>query len=152
MEGLKGVMARAALGAYQPASFVISREVSPTTFEDWQSEHFGSSGDPRAGAALDPDGDGSSNMDEFLAGTDPLDPGSVLRAVSLSRDPAAATVSWRSVPGKIYQIEWCDSLDGPWLDTLAASRVLAESEVTSFADPTVAGIPRRFYRIRPVAP
>jgi hypothetical protein len=140
------------LGAYQPASFVISREVRSQAFEDWQSQHFGSTSDPRAGATLDPDGDGTTNMNEFLAGTDPLDAASTLRTVSLTRDPAAATVSWHSVPGTIYQVEWCASLDGPWLDTLPDSRVLADDEVTVFNDPTTGNDPRRFYRIKSVAP
>ena len=78
-------------------------------------------------------------------------PASTLRAVSLTRDPAAA-VSWRSVPGTIYQVEWCASLDGPWLDTLPASRVLAEDEIAVFNDPTTGSDSWRFYRIKSVAP
>jgi hypothetical protein len=141
-----------ALGAYQPASFVISRSVSPQSFEDWQSLHFGNSGDPRAGADLDPDGDGTSNMNEFLAGTDPLDAGSAMRVLSLERESASATIRWSSIPGKVYQVEWCELLDGTWSESLPGSRVLAENEVTIFNDPTTGGINRRFYRVRPVTP
>jgi hypothetical protein len=140
------------LGAYQPASLVISRSISPQSFEDWQSLHFGNSGDPRAGADLDPDGDGTSNMNEVLAGTDPLDAGSAMRVLSLERESASATIRWSSVPGKVYQVEWCESLDGPWAESLPGSRVLAEGEVTTFNDPTIGGINRRFYRVRPVTP
>jgi hypothetical protein len=45
------------------------------TIDAWRWAHFGVSAiDPSiAGDAADPDGDGYSNLDEFNAGTDPLD-------------------------------------------------------------------------------
>ncbi|MCW1921887.1 hypothetical protein OKA05_04945 [Luteolibacter arcticus] len=140
------------LPAYAPASFVISREVSPVSFADWQSLHFEGTTDPEAAAGADPDGDGTSNMNEFLAGTDPLDSGSVLRTTEFNVESGSSTVSWKSVPGKIYQVEWCASLDESWSDSLPASRVLADSDVTIFTDPTIGDAPRRFYRIRTVVP
>lgn len=39
---------------------------------DWEIKHFG--GDTAADANIDSDGDGFSNLDEYLAGTHPLDP------------------------------------------------------------------------------
>ncbi|MBN8461063.1 MAG: hypothetical protein J0M04_24815 [Verrucomicrobia bacterium] len=139
-----------ALGTYQPASFVISRSVSPQNFEDWQSLHFGSPEDPRAGATLDPDGDGTSNICEFLAGTHPLDAGSVLRTLDLTREPGSARVRWSSVPGQVYQIEWSPDLSGAWRADLPGSRILAEDTVSAYEDPTTENAPRRFYRIRHV--
>jgi glucose/arabinose dehydrogenase len=42
------------------------------TFTEWQTVHFGSSTLPEAAAEADPDGDGATNTEEFLTGTDPL--------------------------------------------------------------------------------
>ncbi|MES2706764.1 MAG: hypothetical protein V4726_09205 [Verrucomicrobiota bacterium] len=44
----------------------------PLAFAGWQSEHFGSTTDPAAAAAADPDGDGVSNLLEFMFNLDPL--------------------------------------------------------------------------------
>jgi hypothetical protein len=57
-------------------------------------------------ATLDNDGDTLSNLGEFLAGTDPQDPGSALRINPFSRSPVAGQLqlSWKSVPGKRYRV------------------------------------------------
>ncbi|HEY4282882.1 MAG TPA: hypothetical protein VGM62_07430, partial [Chthoniobacterales bacterium] len=41
------------------------------SFADWQIQHFGSTSNPLAAAEADPDGDGQTNYQEFLAYTDP---------------------------------------------------------------------------------
>src|SRR5205823_7331088 len=50
------------------------------------------------GANGDPDGDGFTNLQEYLAGTDPTDRNSLLRITRLSG--GGQIVSWSSVPGK----------------------------------------------------
>ena len=44
-----------------------------TPFEGWQIAYFGSTGNPAGAPNADPDGDGVSNTNEFLAGFDPTD-------------------------------------------------------------------------------
>lgn len=68
--------------------------------------------------SLDPagdfDGDGMVNAAEVVAGTHPLDAGSVLRA-ALARDADEVVVTWNAVPGRTYRVETRSSLtDGTW--------------------------------------
>jgi hypothetical protein len=50
----------------------------------------------------DPDHDGFTNLQEYLAGTNPRDPNSLLKIYRLTTGPQI--VSWQSVPGKNYQV------------------------------------------------
>ncbi len=52
----------------------------------------------------DTDRDGASNLNEFLAGTDPNDPGSVLK-VRLQPTPQGLYLKWNAVPSLIYQVQ-----------------------------------------------
>ncbi len=53
----------------------------------------------------DRDGDGQSNYAEFLAGTAANDVNSALRIVDVTKTGSTATVTWTSVPGKVYRID-----------------------------------------------
>ena len=57
----------------------------------WQVAHFGLAGiDPNA----DPDGDGMSNIAEYLAGTDPLNPNSSLKITVIQIQQGKALIDW----------------------------------------------------------
>lgn len=85
--------------------------------DDWELEHFGYIGvDPNA----DADGDGTSNLMEWLAGTDPNDATSVFRP-DVHRDGDALVLTVPTREGRVYRIwgsgdlgEWdlLDSVDG----------------------------------------
>ncbi|MBR6023220.1 MAG: hypothetical protein IK066_12475 [Kiritimatiellae bacterium] len=55
--------------------------------------------------AADPDRDGASNLDEFIAYTDPTDPDSYL-AISIVPLPASSTASRDASPSPSYAIAW----------------------------------------------
>lgn len=62
-------------------------------------------------AALDPDADGFTNGDEFLAGTDPHDAASVFEvsSVALAAD-GTLTLQFRALPGRTYTVETSEDL------------------------------------------
>jgi len=69
--------------------------------DDWQTLNWGKRW-PAADA--DSDLDGASNAAEFLAGTDPTDPHSVLR-VEISARAQGLYLEWRTEPGNYYQLQ-----------------------------------------------
>jgi len=59
----------------------------------------------------DSDGDGVNNRNEFLAGTDPTDPSSVLR-IRLQPGPQGLFLNWNTQPGLMYQVQVSANLGG----------------------------------------
>jgi hypothetical protein len=72
--------------------------------DDWQQRYWGSNAANWPGPNVDSDGDGASNLQEFLAGTDPANPASVLRTSILSSSQGFR-LSWNTQPGFIYQVQ-----------------------------------------------
>ena len=94
----------------------------------------------------DTDGDGSPDGSEIAAGTDPLDGASLFQITTLRKDPLTGfvTVRWDSVPGKSYTLEAsADLVD--W--EVTSSGILAVGTVTLQLDPQAIGKGRRFYRV-----
>ncbi len=92
--------------------------------------------------ATDYDGDGQGNAAEALAGTDPLDPASLLRAAA-TRDAGRMTITWDAMPGRTYTVQRRTSLaEGSWsAGTLATGN--SSGSYTDEAPP--AG--KAFYRV-----
>lgn len=65
-------------------------------------------------SAADADGDGGTNLGEYLAGTDPADPASRFRLTGCELAGGDFTVSWDGVAGRVYQLSTSDSLAGAW--------------------------------------
>jgi uncharacterized repeat protein (TIGR01451 family) len=92
-------------------------------------------------AGDDPDGDGFSNLQEFLAGTDPRNAASALRI----RDTG---VTFDTVTNKLYRVEFTnDLLAGSW-SNLTVSAVIGTGNPVTVPDPGASGQSRRFYRVR----
>jgi hypothetical protein len=109
---------------------------------------------PTDGSAdfTDPDGDGMSNWQEWIAGTDPTDPLSNLTLRSLSVAAPRITVTWSSVPGRSYFVGRSSdlALPGPFLTI--ATNILARTNTTSFIDTNAVGSGPFFYRVAVQAP
>jgi hypothetical protein len=71
-------------------------------------------------ALMDPDDDGQTNLQEFLAGTNPRDKASVLRISSIIREGGTLRLWFSSVAGKSYTIEQTPSLsERVWSNTIS---------------------------------
>ena len=86
----------------------------------WLQHYFGhptgQSGD-LSRAHDDADGDGMTNFQEYLAGTDPLNSASLLRLIISPRNSSdgMATLNWQVSPGKHYSVTYKDNLsDSNW--------------------------------------
>lgn len=111
----------------------------------WRLQYFGAGylTDPRVGAATDADGDGSSNLQEYLAGTDPLNPLSGF-TVGIQAIPR---ITFVSIPGTTYKILRRDNANS--LTGVEVGQVTATTAQTSFIDTSVSN-PTGFYTVQPV--
>lgn len=87
--------------------------------DDWQRTNWGKPANWPSPDA-DSDHDGASNTQEFLAGTDPTDPSSVLKT-RIETAPTQRFLVWNTRPGFFYQAQTAMDPAGPWND-LGSSR------------------------------
>lgn len=64
---------------------------------------------------LDTDGDGVADLDEYAAGTNPFDAGSLVAITDVETGPAVL-LTWPSVAGKRYQVQSSAHLEAGWHD------------------------------------
>lgn len=114
--------------------------------DDWELAYFG---ELLADGFGDFDGDGVSNLAEFIAGTDPTNRDLYLRVfVSRSAISGARTVYWVSSPGRLYRVLYRDNLrDGPWLPAGPVVRAVSRE---SFIEDTSEVTSEIYYRVQVV--
>ena len=127
-----------------------SAPVSATTFtelENWRAEHFGTTADSGDAAdAADPDGDGWTNLDEYIAGTGPNDPASLFKIAQLQAGDGEFTITFPSALGRTYTVERSYTLEtGSWVALPGETPGTGETLPVTDTDPTES--PRRFYRV-----
>ncbi len=110
----------------------------------WRQQFFGL-GYMFSEAALtdaDPDHDGSSNLREYILGTDPLDK----RSGFVAKVGQLPLIQWPAVVGTAYEVERQSLVNGPWL---LWRRIVADRDPMTVVDEeNFEGI--QFYRARPV--
>jgi hypothetical protein len=100
------------------------------------------------GFATDTDGDGTPDAVEVAFGSNPTSASSTPQPPLATRDvgTGATTISWASLAGKTYLVEYRNSLaEGAW-ETL--STVSATGASSSYFDATASSATQRFYRIK----
>jgi len=109
----------------------------------WETSYFGGTDLPGGGPNDDPDADGMTNLAEYLAGTDPLDPASALR-LSVQVEGHVLHLTFPTAVGKHYQLETTQGLNTSWEPV--------GEQFTGDGHPTLLqftnAVPLRFYRLR----
>lgn len=150
------VLEAGTLGGFDPADFIVDASAvafpgswsvrqsanavelvfSPDGYAGWIAG-FPTIADPTDTA--DPDGDGWTNRDEWIAGTDPTGRGSVFKTTVT---PSLGLRFTRS-PGRVYYVETSTSLSG-WTNHATITGGSGEIDLP----PPVPAGPARFYRVR----
>ena len=135
---------------------VIEFSVAPAVIPDadsddlpdaWEQSHFG--GTAGQGGSDDSDGDGQTNLQEYVAGTVPTNPSDQF-AVGGIQPTAPGTGLEVSLPGKagrIYLLDRSTTLESDGWTQIDAQGPLADDAVVSFVDAEPPA-PRAFYRVR----
>jgi len=110
--------------------------------DDWEIAYFGNLSRDGSG---DFDGDGQTDLQEFRAGTDPTNNGSVLRAITVTQLSGRATLFWNAVAGRSYRVEFKQNVDDGW--TTVSGQIQINGSTGSIEDTAATSDSHRFYRV-----
>jgi glucose/arabinose dehydrogenase len=116
------------------------------TYDQWRLAHFGSTSSPAGEPDADSDGDRLTNREEFIANTDPLDPGSFLSS-RLSTDGSNVTITFNVPEGRSVLVETSTDLVGWTLWNVPGNDGLGlAGGPVSFSGPASGS--KQFFRLR----
>jgi hypothetical protein len=106
-------------------------------------------GFPTDGSAdyTDPDGDGVSNWQEWIAGTNPTNALSVLMMLAPSNTVSGIAVPWESVSGITYFLQRSTNLGAQPAFASVQSNLVGQAGVTAYTDTNATGPGPFFYRV-----
>jgi Tol biopolymer transport system component len=132
---------------FSPDVFVAHIQITDTDKDGlddgWEIARFGNLS---SGAQDDSDGDGASNLAEYLSGTNPKDAQSRFAIQPLLRSSEGnVQITWGTVPGQTYQVQFRSDLGtGAWTDLPPAVTAIGN---TLSVEGATSGHPSGFYRI-----
>ena len=144
-----GILAADGVGQLESFSAsvnVLSPPSDPAPLSDeWTKMFFGSLNSLLAEAQMDADGDGLTNLQEYLSGTNPADAASRLQFMSPAADGSSAVrLDFVSAPGKSYLLEGTDDIaSGNWT---VIETIEGDGSVKSAVQANSGNL--RFFRIR----
>ncbi len=84
--------------------------------DDWQSRYFDGPSDPHSAPGADPDDDGLTNREEYIAGTDPTDRESSVQLQVANIAPDKVTLQFKATAGRDYRVFYrTDLTAGEWV-------------------------------------
>lgn len=138
-----GLPTTAATANSNPRIVDSDRDGIPDAFESANGLNPSDSGD----ASRDADGDGQSNLQEYLAGTNPRDMSSFLGIEGMARTKDAFRFRFPSTAGKRYRVEFTDNLTSERWEVLV-DNVAGTGQSIVVTDPEAGEFERGFYRIQ----
>jgi PKD repeat protein len=123
-----------------------------TPFQQWQIQYFGSATCVLCGGNADFDGDGMSNTNEFLSGTDPTNSASAFRITGIAQESDDVRVTWTMGSDKTNALQVATgdaggSFTNDFADLFTVTNTVGS--VTNYLDSGGAtNSPARFYRVR----
>jgi len=110
-------------------------------------QHYGLATDGSADS-IDSDHDGMNNWQEWIAGTDPLDPTSVLKMLAPApRDGGGVAVSWLSVSNRNYFLQCSTNLFGHTAFSTIQTNIPGQTGVTTATETNIYDAGLVVYRI-----
>jgi hypothetical protein len=111
--------------------------------DSWELAHFGNLSRDGSG---DFDGDGMTDLAEYLAGTDPTNAADALAIASADLAGGGVTLRFNAVAGRSYRIEFSDALTAPNWQSVQDFPSVATSGQLEVTDPA-GNVQTRFYRL-----
>jgi hypothetical protein len=119
-------------------------------YANWAASWFGTNA-LLASSTADPDGDGMSNYQEFIAGTDPTDSTSKFTVAASTQTAGPITVTFVGHANRAYVLERSLSLSPASWTTVASSGTLTSDLTVTLRDSALP-LPKAVYRVRVTMP
>jgi uncharacterized repeat protein (TIGR03803 family) len=133
-------------GQLTTITFTYAESATATPLETWRQTHFGTTANTGDAADdFDFDKDGTTNIDEFTAGTDPMNSSDVFKMATAAKSGNTFTTTCPGKAGRTYTLLRNSGLNGEWT-RLGSQGPLAQDAAVTLTD-TTAPPDKSFYRI-----